>query len=846
LNRRINMTAITIQETSQIQSVQSGNDFAQRVETACQSACDSIAPVWPLDRSIAVNPHWGRISSDVRTVAARLAVLGGIQVFPSRKYIQNAWSTGRITPEDLSKAIAQKGGQASAIHCVADLKQEPNIQRQSLLIDLLEMHLDGESRFSWRHAVTHQISQTCAAYFDTQQADWKPKTASGLYGFWRETISHDRGIGVLMGLPDFSECLEQLPSTALQAEQWALKKFGLDQGVWADYLEALLLTVNGWASWCSYLSWQAKLEGTTNDALRELLAIRLAWGAILLDSCSPVHAEAVFKKLRSDWNQAPEKIAAAKVELEVDEIWQLALELGYQRELASSLSGNGRASLATPNVTGVKAQAVFCIDVRSERIRRAIEAVDPSIRTKGFAGFFGLPIAYKHLGSSSSRPQLPGLLPPSLTVSDEIVFPDGVSLQSERQSLESLRTLSFLKAEQWESLSRWPGSSFSFVESFGMAFAGKLSGWLRTKVENRTQDDYAGIPMRLRPVCRPELQNVNVEQRVAICAQVLTAMGLKSGFAPLVLLVGHGSQSTNNPHAAGLDCGACGGQTGEVNARVLARLLNESDVRAGLLAKGIEIPSATRFVAALHNTTTDELEWFDTDLLTDGVRTELADVQKSFRTAQQFVRIERAPSLGIDPLKSPTELLNIFKQRASDGAQTRPEWALAGNASFLMGPRGLSQDSRLGGRAFLHDYEWRNDTDGSVLELLMTAPMLVTNWINWQYHASLCEPRLYGSGNKVLHNVVGGNIGVFEGNGGDLRQGLSKQSLHDGTNYLHEPLRLTVVICAPQSKIFEIVQKHEVLQNLIYNGWMHLWQMDGGQIFKLSASGWSPALGAME
>jgi len=125
-------------------------------------------------------------------------------------------------------------------------------------------------------------------------------------------LSHDRGIGVLMGLPDFSECLEQLPSTALQAEQWALRKFGLDQGVWADYLEALLLTVNGWASWCSYLSWQAKLEGTTDDALRDLLAIRLAWGAILLDSCSAVHAEAVFKKLRSDWNRVPDKDSSGK------------------------------------------------------------------------------------------------------------------------------------------------------------------------------------------------------------------------------------------------------------------------------------------------------------------------------------------------------------------------------------------------------------------------------------------------------------------------------------------------------------------------------------------------------
>lgn len=840
------MTTIAAEETPAMQIVQTTSEFATQVETACRMACSAIAPVWPLDRSIAVNPHWGRITNNMTTVAARLAVLGGVQVFPTRAYIQSAWRSGRITPEDLSHVIATKGNHASAIHCVADLEQEPQVQRESLLIDLLEMHPNGESRFSWRHAVTHQISQTCAAYFDTQQADWRPQTDSSLYGFWRETISHDQGIGVLMGLPDFSDCLEQLPQTSLQAEQWALKKFGLDPIVWADYLEALLLTVNGWASWCAYLNWQAQLEGKTHGALRDLLAIRLAWGAVLLDSCSAVHADQVFKKLRSSWNRVPEKIEAAKAELAIDEIWQLALEKGYQRTLASALTKQGTQPADQGPATEVKAQAVFCIDVRSERMRRALETADPAIQTKGFAGFFGLPIAYQHAGSTAPRPQLPGLLPPSLLVSDEVVLPDGASLPNGRKSLESLRALNFLKAEQWESLSRWPSSSFSFVESFGLAFAGKLGGWIRTQAKDRSHDDYAGIPQRLRPVCRPALQGVSLEQRVALCAQVLHAMDLETGFAPLVLLVGHGSQSANNPHAAGLDCGACGGQPGEVNARVLARLLNQAEVRVGLVAKGIEIPSTTTFVAALHNTTTDELEWFDADLLTPTAKAGLAEVQRSCKNAQQLVRMERAPLVGFDPSKSPAELLKLFKQRASDGAQTRPEWALAGNASFLIGPRTLSQECQLDGRSFLHDYDWRNDSDGSVLELLMTAPMLVTNWINWQYHASLCEPRLYGSGNKVLHNVVGGNIGVFEGNGGDLRQGLSRQSLHDGTRYVHEPLRLTVVICAAQDRIAGIVRKHAILQNLIYNGWLHLWQMDGGHLFRLSADGWLPAMDTVE
>ena len=133
------------------------------------------------------------------------------------------------------------------------------------------------------------------------------------------------------------------------------------------------------------------------------------------------------------------------------------------------------------------------------------------------------------------------------------------------------------------------------------------------------------------------------------------------------------------------------------------------------------------------------------------------------------VRRERAVKLGLDPRAGAQALLAQLQRRASDGAQTRPEWGLAGNAAFLIAPRQRSRHAVLDGRSFLHDYDATNDADGSVLELLMTAPMLVTHWINWQYHASTCDPQHLGSGNKLLHNVVGGDIGVFEGNGGDLR-----------------------------------------------------------------------------
>lgn len=824
---------------------QSLADVHAQIEAACHQACQAIAPAWPLDRAIAVNPHWSRIGMPLRRVAARMALLGSIQVFPPRDQQLHAWEAGRISAADLDTALQQLPDAQSAgltpAQCLQAIRTPPPVQQLPLLIDVLDNDPKRHTRLSWRQAVTHQVSQTCAAYFDEHQADWQPERSQGLYAFWRETLQHDHGIGMLMGLPRLGRALRALPANRQDAERWVYQRLGLAPAVWPDYLESVLLSVNGWASWCAYLGWQARLEGREDAHLRELLAIRLAWGAVLLECTDDAAAVQAFTALQQNWRQAPELLRAAEQAFLPDEVWQVALELGFQRGLAQQLLAVGQVGAASAVVPAVEVQAAFCIDVRSEPLRRALEAAWPAMQTVGFAGFFGLPVAYTPLATQARRPQLPGLLPPAMEVTDCMV-PASAAQAAPNAALQSAASQSrlarFALSDQWQAASRWPGAAFSFVEAAGFGYAGKLGQWLLPSRQARARDDLEGLAPRYRPICRPQVTGLEPGAQVALAAGVLHAMGLEKNLAPLVLLVGHGSQSANNAQAAALDCGACCGQTGEVNARSLAHLLNHPAVRSGLQQRGLVVPEATWFVAALHNTTTDEIEAFDLDLLPLDARARWDRLQPALATAGNQVRRERAPLLKLNPDASHGDLLDQLRRRANDGAQTRPEWGLAGNAAFLIAPRARSRGTALAGRCFLHDYDASQDADGSVLELLMTAPMLVTHWINWQYHASACDPLRLGSGNKVLHNVVGGNIGVFEGNGGDLRIGLSRQSLHDGDRWVHEPLRLTVVIDAPQPAIGAVIGKHAVLQQLLDNGWLHLWCFGESGLLRYNHGEW--------
>jgi hypothetical protein len=254
----------------------------------------------------------------------------------------------------------------------------------------------------------------------------------------------------------------------------------------------------------------------------------------------------------------------------------------------------------------------------------------------------------------------------------------------------------------------------------------------------------------------------------------------------------------------------------------MAALLNAPEVRQRLAEKGTVLPDDCIAVAAEHDTATDMVRLFDTELVPASHAADLARLEADLDAAGRRTRQERARRLpGARHADDAT-----IRSRSVDWAQVRPEWGLAGNAALIVGPRTWTHGVDLGGRCFLHDYDWRRDPGGEALTTILTAPMVVAEWINLQYYFSTVDNDAYGSGDKTTQNVVGG-IGVMQGNESDLRTGLPRQSVQDdqGRPY-HTPLRLLTVVLAPRDRVAKIVQANTSVRNLVENGWVALEVVD--------------------
>ena len=785
-------------------------------KAAIDKACALIAPTWPLDQSIAVNPWWELRDKPFHEVSTHLAALSQIDCLPDKSYFEGLWME-KIQPVHLQQAIDESGLDVTIKQCESHLLSHDEIAHWHNISDLMDSGRSRKYKMAWRDEITHQISQFCGLYYSNSDISSQFSNESdSLYKSWLRATQADKGIEIVMDETGLTELFNQLPESAEELIAMALKDFAIDSKYLNDYAHALLLDINGWASWVAYVRWQGNLNAQPKDQMNELLAIRMAWEWVLWRYQKQKN-KGVFGELRFLWHHEISRLPDLKEmharAQQMTLIWQRAAEIAYQTGLHQQLQ------LPSPEATPkALVQAAFCIDVRSEVMRRALEAQDNRIQTLGFAGFFGLPIEYQAPGSSLVRPQLPGLLKPTVRLTPIL---EEAELTKQKAK--------FNKKARWLDWGTAAPATFSMVEATGILYAFKL---LRnTLFPEEHQHPVNGLDLgKAWQLTQDELP-LTIEQQTEMAGGILKAMGLDTNLAKFVMLVGHGSQTCNNPFAATLDCGACGGQTGELNVRVLAYLLNQKEIREGLKEQGIEIPEDTQFIAALHNTTTDDIQCFDVDDID-------RELQSWLEEASNLARQERSTRLGLTHIKGEA-LHKEIRERSRDWSQVRPEWGLANNASFIVAPRNRTQHLNLEGRSFLHDYEAEKDAEFGLLELIMTAPMVVTNWINLQYYASVCDNYKYGSGNKVLQNVVGGNLGVFEGNGGDLRIGLSMQSLHNGEDWMHEPLRLSVYIDAPQEAIANIVAKHESVGNLVQNEWLYLFSWDrSGNIQRFTGEKW--------
>lgn len=773
-------------------------------------AAKRIAPAWPLKNSVAVNPFLGMSEIPFQDSAKILFERSGIQINMPLSFYLDRFEHKELQAVDIHLALSKNKKQLS----VENFLDEVQIMDAEKLtykgftvktVTDLSSELTGQL---WNDLMVDKISAWASSYYDEYQAIWNTThPQENLYEAWKRDAQVDLS-AELMGIKNFRSILKGLPDNHLDAASLVIDKLGLTEEILETYLHTLLLKTVGWSSFISGEDWNNALYGGSDSNLTSFLSILLAWELCLFESFK-------VNGLENVWNAHKGAILINKEAKKTDNlldariILQDAYDFACERQLKEKIDRNKKQSKAAERP---KVQAVFCIDVRSEVYRRNLETVDSEIETIGFAGFFGFPIKYVPLTHSEGKHQCPVLIPSSPVVKEKF---------SANEKAKKTRTIKHQVDKTWRAFKSGAISSFSFVSPIGLFYLPKLvsDSYGLSRPTNDPNKD--GLDKFIKNGRELDLSEIPLTDKIDMAASAITAMGLKGRMAPLVLITGHGSTSLNNPHASGLDCGACGGHSGEINAMTAEKILNDTQVRRGLLQKGIRIPEDTHFIAAKHDTTTDVIHVVGETNIPDIHATAFNHLKNALRRASDTARLERASRFDI---KNKDVNNSIFK-RSKDWSQTRPEWGLSGCNSFVIAPRNRTAGVDLQGKTFLHSYNWEADEEFKILETIMTAPMVVTSWINLQYYASTTDNDRLGSGNKTLHNVTGG-VGVLEGSAGDLRIGLPFQSIHDGKEYQHLPQRLNVVIEAPIEAIMQVLKNHPSVKALCDNSWITLLHMD--------------------
>lgn len=742
-----------------------------------QQALGVVSPIWPLDQMIAVNPWSTQTHQPIEECLADVATLS--------------------TAKPLS--VPQQHNLHSA-----NKDESTNWRTKLEHVPTWLSWLSTQSKYSGlNYEVLKDLGTVCQLYFCHSDIPFEKRQLS-LHEFWQKYLKENGNSNEFYRFTQGSLFACGMQNALIENVCSEIRRYFKDSQHVEIYLKQCVYEMLGWMSWCKYLNQGKYLNKYLSMALNDLLLIRVSYDLYYLKKKQFANAFTYWRDhVFNAWSDIYQKNLGI-IKTYFDQLIQ------FEEKFDANIYHNRpnpfryyKQLSATPH----KVSMIFCIDVRSERIRRHIEKANAKIATHGCAGFFGLPIAIQDINGEVTQRQLPGVVDYRYVLKSECT-----PVRTKSKAILQIKN-NFL-------------SCFNAAETLGIFYGLRLFKEilfpsLRNKLIFKKLDS-------AQLYHYPSGEELNVEECASLLANILKSMSMTHIVKSLVYFVGHFSQCENNPQEASLHCGACGGQSGWVNVKLLAALLNKKEVRLEMKKQGlVYISEATYFVAAEHETTTEKVHVLDFEHESAVLRLIHQDVIKALDTAGDKARLEKLQKDFSDTtLEDKKRRLEFFERKASSPAELRPEWGLAGNAGFILGPRAFSAQLNLNARVFLHDYNCDEDLNAEVMSGLLNAPVFVAHWINMQYFASTVDNDVYGSGNKQMHNVLGNNVGLISGVTPQLRVGLSWQSVHDGKKWMHEPLRLSLWIIAPTFLIDKALKKAPKIRELLDNNWLRLTAVD--------------------
>ncbi len=711
------------------------------------------------------------------------------------------------------------------------------------------------------------LIRLCSVFLDQGTAYWPmPNREKGFYESVRLLLSRHGGVfpKYLVGLDKEFRRQEHLGFSSADAVLDYLDSVTIEETEWPGILQVELLALPGWAGLMRKLEEEPTLvpHMILSCSLMDFLAVRLTMSRVAagrgaaetipeetplktqerrrLSRTARVYDAARVLRLsgeeveslsESEWAAFSREVKAFNG-LERRRILHLAYERAHEREILRGLASHRKYRGLFDQSQRPPAQVFFCLDEREESMRRALEEANPLVETYSAAGYFGIAVDYKGIDDPHGAAFCPVVVKPKHAIMEQPKAGDSGLLESRRWRRRVLGVLmrnSFVSSKTL--LRGWLSTSalglLSAVPLIGHLLAPRryalLRDWLNKAFlpEPRTELTLMRNTKQSQGALSGLLMGFTAEEKAERVASVLGPAGLVRDFARLVVILGHGSSSLNNPHESAHDCGACGGRRGGPNARLFASMANRPEVRERLGKRGIDIPPDTWFVGGYHDTCNDDIDLFDFDAVPASHLAELESIRSSFDEARMQNALERARRFESLPADANAErALRHVEERSEHLAQPRPEYGHCTNSVCIVGRRSLTRGLFLDRRAFLVSYDANVDPANDALAALLAAAVPVCAGISLEYYFSFVDNDRYGCGTKLPHNVTS-LMGVMDGHASDLRTGLPWQMVE-----IHEPVRILFVVETTPDRLEKVIENNTALKRLLENRWIRVATID--------------------